>query len=207
MRRSRLLLLLVALAGLAAAFALGAVLVPQQAGANGKDTAARAAKQRVLRVQRAARARHTRRMKRTLTGIRRARDETWRWQDVMSADRYRYASTAERSPSLGYRRYVLATWKRRALQVRRTAQHPPRYRAWMCIHRYEGSWADPNSPYYGGLQMDLGFQQAYGADLLRRKGTADHWTALEQIWVAERAYRSGRGFYPWPNTARWCGLL
>jgi hypothetical protein len=25
--------------------------------------------------------------------------------------------------------------------------------------------------------------------------------------VAERAYRSGRGFYPWPNTARACGLI
>jgi hypothetical protein len=27
------------------------------------------------------------------------------------------------------------------------------------------------------------------------------------MWVAERAYRSGRGFYPWPNTARACGLI
>ena len=54
--------------------------------------------------------------------------------------------------------------------------------------------------------MDLSFQRAYGAALLRRKGTADHWTPLEQIWVAERAYRSGLGFYPWPTTARWCGL-
>ena len=34
---------------------------------------------------------------------------------------------------------------------------------------------------------------------------ADHWTPIEQMWVAERAYRSGRGFYPWPNTARYCG--
>jgi hypothetical protein len=55
--------------------------------------------------------------------------------------------------------------------------------------------------------MDMSFMEAYGANLLRTKGTADHWTPLEQIWVAERAYRSGRGFYPWPNTARWCGLI
>ncbi len=61
--------------------------------------------------------------------------------------------------------------------------------------------------YYGGLQMDIEFQRMYGADLLRRKGTADRWTPIEQIWVAERAYRSGRGFYPWPNTARSCGLI
>jgi hypothetical protein len=55
--------------------------------------------------------------------------------------------------------------------------------------------------------MDISFQRTYGRDLLRRKGTANRWTALEQIWVAERAYRSGRGFYPWPNTARYCRLI
>ena len=55
--------------------------------------------------------------------------------------------------------------------------------------------------------MDYGFMSAYGRELLLRKGTADHWTPLEQMWVAERAYRSGRGFYPWPNTARYCGLI
>jgi hypothetical protein len=27
------------------------------------------------------------------------------------------------------------------------------------------------------------------------------------MWVAERALRAGRGFYPWPNTARMCGLI
>jgi len=76
----------------------------------------------------------------------------------------------------------------------------------MCIHRYEASWDDPLGPYYGGLQMDLSFQRAYGGWLLRRKGTADHWTPLEQIWTAEKAFTT-RGFYPWPNTARACGLL
>jgi hypothetical protein len=54
--------------------------------------------------------------------------------------------------------------------------------------------------------MDYGFQAVYGSYLLQTKGTADHWTPLEQIWVAERAARS-RGFYPWPNTARSCGLI
>ena len=55
--------------------------------------------------------------------------------------------------------------------------------------------------------MDISFQREYGPELLRRKGTADSWTAVEQMWVAERAHRSGRGFYPWPNTARNCGLI
>jgi hypothetical protein len=76
----------------------------------------------------------------------------------------------------------------------------------MCIHHYEGSWTDPNAPYYGGLQMDVEFQRTYGLYLYRSKGTADHWTALEQMWVAERAFRT-RGYWPWPNTARYCGLL
>lgn len=87
------------------------------------------------------------------------------------------------------------------------AGRPPHYDQWNCIHRFEGAWNDPNAPYYGGLQMDLGFQRTYGGKLLALKGTADHWTPLEQMWVAEKAYASGRGFGPWPNTARYCGLL
>jgi hypothetical protein len=96
---------------------------------------------------------------------------------------------------------------RRAKRARRRAVHPPHMAGWLCIHRYEGAWNDPSGPYYGGLQMDLGFQRSYGAWLLRRKGTADHWTPLEQMWVAERAHHSGRGYYAWPNTARHCGLI
>ena len=105
-------------------------------------------------------------------------------------------------------RHASRVWRRRAVLVRkRFTAGPAHRRAWLCIHRYEGSWRDDGGPYYGGLQMDLGFQQHYGRMLLRVKGTADHWTPLEQMWVAERAYRAGRGFYPWPNTARSCGLI
>lgn len=98
-------------------------------------------------------------------------------------------------------------WKSRAAAIVRRAQHPPYAAALGCIHRYEGSWTDPGAPYYGGLQMDIAFQAHYGGYLLRTKGTADHWTPLEQMWVAARAARSGRGFYPWPNSARVCGLI
>ncbi len=103
----------------------------------------------------------------------------------------------------------LDTYRRLTRQVARLKRllRPPHFSAWLCIHRGEGAWNDPNPPYYGGLQMDYGFQSTYGPELLRRKGTADHWTPLDQMWVAERAYRSGRGFYPWPNTARNCGLI
>jgi hypothetical protein len=80
--------------------------------------------------------------------------------------------------------------------------------SFMCIHRYEGAWnANTGNGYYGGLQMDLTFQGIYGADFLRRWGTADNWPPWAQIEAGVRAYRSGRGFYPWPNTARACGLI
>ncbi len=86
---------------------------------------------------------------------------------------------------------------------------PPALRAaFLCIHGFEGAWdANTGNGYYGGLQMDLGFQQSYGADFERRWGTADRWPPWAQLEVAARAYRAGRGFWPWPSTARFCGLL
>jgi len=125
----------------------------------------------------------------------------------MSRPRTAASGSARRSRDAEYRRWVLRLWHKRALRARRQASNPPRERAWRCIQRHEGRWNDPNAPYYGGLQMDIHFQRLYGRDLLRRKGTADRWTPIEQMWVAERAYRSGRGFHPWPNTARACGLI
>ena len=142
-----------------------------------------------------------------LSRIARHRRETWRWQQLMGKPRTPASKSVQRSRDPDYREWALRLWKKRAVQARRQAQNPPRERAWLCIQRHEGSWRDPGAPYYGGLQMDLGFQRTYGADLLRRKGTSNNWSPLEQMWVAERAYRSGRGFYPWPNTARYCGLL
>jgi hypothetical protein len=134
--------------------------------------------------------------------IDRYRHATWRWQRVMGRPVTR---------ELRYAPYELAgkiaAWKRVAAGVRRHAQNPPHKRQWLCIHRYEGAWNDPNPPYFGGLQMDYSFMATYGRHLLKTKGTADHWTPLEQMWVAERAHRAGRGFYPWPNTARYCGLI
>jgi hypothetical protein len=80
--------------------------------------------------------------------------------------------------------------------------------AFLCIHHFEGAWtSNTGNGYYGGLQMDIGFQTRYGADFARRWGTADNWPAWAQLQAAVRAYRSGQGFYPWPNTARACGLI
>jgi hypothetical protein len=78
---------------------------------------------------------------------------------------------------------------------------------WACIHSYEGAWsANTGNGYYGGLQMDWDFMRAYGREFLRRWGTADRWPVWAQVTAAERAKRT-RGYWPWPNSARYCGLL
>jgi len=102
---------------------------------------------------------------------------------------------------------ALRYWRRQALFIRRRAGRPPHRLGWLCIHRYEGSWHDSGDPYWGGLQMDRGFMRTYAPRVLLRRGWANHWTPLEQMWVAERAHRNGRGYSAWPNTARFCGLL
>jgi hypothetical protein len=134
--------------------------------------------------------------------IDRYRRQVWHWQRVMG--RPVTLRLHDPPPELADR---VPVWRRVAKRTWADAQRPPHATAWRCIHRFEGAWRDSGGPYYGGLQMDLVFQRRYGGYLLRRKGTADHWTPLEQMWVAERALRTGRGFYPWPNTARACGLL
>lgn len=131
---------------------------------------------------------------------RRLRATTWHWQAVMGLHR------SHSRAALNTRR-ALRFWRRHARYVRRLAAQPPHKRPWLCIHRYEGSWADSGDPYWGGLQMDRGFMYTYAPRVLLRRGFANQWTPLEQMWVAERAHRSGRGFYPWPNTARYCGLI
>ena len=131
--------------------------------------------------------------------------ETWRLQALMEVRRTEAWRPMRTTAGL---RRALGGWRaehRRALSL---ARRPPHRREWLCIHRYEGPWdAHTGNGYYGGLQMDISFQRKYGGRLLARKGTADRWAPLEQMWIAERAHRSGRGFTPWPNTARYCGPL
>jgi Transglycosylase-like domain len=140
------------------------------------------------------------------------RAETWRWQALMRKPRTRSSFSERHAENPAYIGWVRNLWQRRARTAERQAKNPPHRNGWLCIHRFEShpaqGWSThTGNGYYGGLQMDIGFQRTYGHDLLRRKGTANNWTAVEQMWVAERAHRSGLGFYPWPNTARTCGLI
>jgi hypothetical protein len=138
---------------------------------------------------------------------RRAEATTKRWLTVVHGQppRLRSQRRTLSSSSAQRARELAVAWRERAHTAWRHAHHPPMLRDWYCIHHYEGSWTDHGAPYWGGLQMDYSFQSAYGGWLLRHRGTADRWTPLEQIWVAVRAWRV-RGFSPWPNTARDCGV-
>jgi hypothetical protein len=140
--------------------------------------------------------------------IQQLRHTTWHWQNVMGVSKTPVSRAAVRASSTKYRRWVLKLWEKRASRAQRLAKRIPHKSQWLCIHHGEGSWsAHTGNGYYGGLQMDISFQRSYGGYLFRAKGTADNWSPSEQMWVAERAYKSGRGFYPWPNTARACGLI
>jgi hypothetical protein len=132
---------------------------------------------------------------------------TWRWERLMGVRRTPTEGRVLTEMSIPDVRSAVALWRRRAAAAHRKAVRPPHLAAWLCIHRLEGGWSsNTGNGYYGGLQMNLGFQRTYAPWLVQRKGTADRWTPLEQMWTAEKAARS-RGFYPWPNTARYCGLI
>ena len=102
-------------------------------------------------------------------------------------------------PSAGNARRCAAPWA-----PARSVRTGSRSRSSACIAT-KATWTDPGLPYFGGLQFDLDFQRAYGRDYLRYFGTADQWPMSVQLAVAIRGYIS-RGFTPWPNTRRMCGL-
>ena len=76
----------------------------------------------------------------------------------------------------------------------------------MCIHSHEGSWTDSGAPYWGGMQMDLSFQAAYGRWMFHHIGTANHWPRSGQLYASYKAWLV-RGWTPWPQTSLMCGLL
>jgi hypothetical protein len=137
----------------------------------------------------------------------RYRSATWHWQRVMGKPRSPTNHMERKTTDVARLTAIRDMWKQRAARTRARGHRPPHRAAWLCIKRYEGRWTDPNAPYWGGLQMSLQFQRAFGRYLLRTKGTANRWKPAEQMWTAEKAFRAGLGFHPWPNTARRCGLL
>jgi hypothetical protein len=132
----------------------------------------------------------------------RFRAQTWAYQTLMRVPR-------TSSNALQGTLAELVLWRSRAAAARLKVSHPQHYDQWMCIHSHEAAWTSHDSGHnghYGGLQMSFDFMRGYGPEIYAVKGTADHWTPLEQMWVAERAWKV-RGYNPWPETARMCGLL
>jgi len=145
-----------------------------------------------------------------VAGIQFYKGRTWTLQLAMQRKLTPSRNHEYWTKSCKYARWIATKWRKRARTEFANYLHPPHLKQFMCIHRYEAGWDQTDNAthrtYFGGLQMDIEFQKTYGINLYREKGTADHWTWLEQIWVAERAYQT-RGFHPWPNTARYCGLI
>jgi hypothetical protein len=141
--------------------------------------------------------------------IKQNRNSAWRWQDIMQVSKAYKPYPRANTKSVDVLKHLVRIWRKRKIHAKQRASAVPHKWAWLCIHRYEGSWtAATGNGYYGGLQMDYAFMRKYGGHLLSSKGPANNWTPLEQMWVAEiAAFRRGRGFYPWPNTARKCGLI
>ena len=147
-------------------------------------------------------------------GLRFYIDATNRWRRLMGEPARQLAAavvgcprhlasvwrTKARSARKQYRRYVVRERRERAAYFRAL------YEKFRCVHEHEGAWNDPDAPYYGGLQMDVSFQRAYGPEFYTRWGTADRWPVYAQLLAAERGWQA-RGWHPWPTTARACGLL
>lgn len=131
------------------------------------------------------------------------RPVSWAWLRHAQAHRWDAEHPAGRAAAR--RRMLRAAEKSREDGL--VARH---HQQFTCIaeHESHGTWdINTGNGYYGGLQMDRGFQQTYAPHLYARKGTADNWTEREQRIAAARAVESGRGYHPWPNTARMCGLI
>lgn len=127
-------------------------------------------------------------------------------------------------PGYRYQGKTARWWARRAVQARKDANARGRtirrlqaaqrrdaahFFAWLrgaeCVHSKEGAWDDPHPPYWGGMQADMDFQRAYGRPYLERWGTADRWPVWAQLHMAYNGWLV-RGWQPWPNTSRLCGL-
>lgn len=89
---------------------------------------------------------------------------------------------------------------------------PPHYQQWLCIHGYEAAWNDPiagdppRAKFSGGLQFGHSEWMTYGYPYTHVTD-AEYASPLDQMWAAERYFDTGAGFHPWPNTARYCGLI
>lgn len=120
---------------------------------------------------------------------------------------YRYRYRPERNVHM--RRYYLRQWTARHRQAislqRRWLWSRAWYQAAMCVHRGEGAWtSNTGNGFYGGMQFDYSTWLSNGGG--RFAAYAHLATPVEQLTVTYWTWQR-RGWYPWPNTARACGLI
>jgi hypothetical protein len=138
------------------------------------------------------------------------RNATWEWQFRLDKGHTPTDRAEVYAKGCAYLRWVAQLWKERSAEhyAAFTVWFKRTYQKWECIHSGEGAWnSDTGNGYYGGLQMDTTFQRRYGLKYMKMWGTANNWPVWAQLKTAERAYHSGRDFYPWPTTSRSCGLI
>jgi hypothetical protein len=147
-------------------------------------------------------------------GVKHYRTVVWNLQQRLSIAPAKAEFKVWELPSCRFAKWTAELWRGRTAQwTDRWIEYKNRPKIkylpqWICIHNHEGAWnANTGNGYYGGLQMDITFMEAYGSDMISKYGGYAHtWSPRDQIIVAERAYDSGRGFGPWPNTRRMCGI-
>jgi hypothetical protein len=66
--------------------------------------------------------------------------------------------------------------------------------------------SQPAGTYAGKWQMNRAFEVAYAPGFAQQLGRADRWPEWLQDLAAWRGWQA-RGWWPWPTTARRCGLL
>lgn len=136
------------------------------------------------------------------------RTSTWHWQKTALLKPVHSNYTERRTSNVTYLRWDARLWRHRNVNAKKHALNIPHKGMWLCIHSGEASWTDhaSNNPHYGGLQMGPWFMSTYAPEL---HGTADKWPPLQQMWVAENAYK--REHYSpswlsgqWPKTSPPC---
>ena len=116
-------------------------------------------------------------------------------------------SAAELARWTAVARWLSARTERVAPDERPMSERVPYYEELTCIAEHEsgGRWdISTGNGYYGGLQMDRGFQQTYAPDLYEAQGDRRQLDPGGADARRRRAVES-RGFTPWSTTARMCG--
>jgi hypothetical protein len=129
------------------------------------------------------------------------RVETWRWQSLMRKPRTPTSYRERRSDDERYVERIRDLWRARARTaepgyIRRTAGpglHPP-----LRAQSTQGWKTRTGNGYYGGLQMDIGFQRPTGLNFC---AAARRPLTPVSRCGSPSAPTKWRGF-SWPNTAR-----